>query len=92
MAAVRTLAPNKYRVLLTKVPPPPEPEGPQLRQELLRQGIPVFTAEIPRLKSFEKAATDGVPVYAVLRDKRAQRAWDAYASVLKIDTLCQQRL
>jgi len=83
LAAVRTLAPDKYRVLLTKVPPPPEPEGPQLRQELQRQGIPVFTAGIPRLKSFEKAATDGVPVYAVLRDQRAQRAWKAYESVGK---------
>jgi chromosome partitioning protein len=78
LAAVRTLAPNKYRVLLTKVPPPPEPEGAQLRQELERQGIPVFAAEIPRLKSFEKAATDGVPVYAVSGDKRAKRAWAAY--------------
>ena len=83
LAAVRTLAPNKYRVLLTKVPPPPEPEGPQLRQELERQGIPVFAAEIPRLKSFEKAATDGVPVYAVSGDRRAKRAWAAYESAGK---------
>src|SRR6266849_4637947 len=83
LAAVRTLAPDKYRVLLTKVPPPPEPEGPQLRHELQRQGIPVFAAEIPRLKSFEKAATEGVPVYAVLHDKRANRAWEAYASAGK---------
>ena len=83
LGAASQLASHKYRVLLTKVPPPPEPEGPQLRQELQRQGIPVFTAEIPRLKSFEKAATDGVPVYAVLRDKRAKRAWEAYASVGK---------
>ena len=80
---MRKLAPNKYRVLLTKVPPPPEQEGAQLRQELQRQGIPVFTAEIPRLKSFEKAATDGVPVYAVLGDRRAKRAWEAYASAGK---------
>ena len=83
LTAVRTLAPNKYRVLLTKVPPPPEPEGLQLRQELERQGIPVFAAEIPRLKSFEKAATDGVPVYAVSGDKRAKRAWTAYESAGK---------
>ena len=83
LAAVRQLAPDKYRVLLTKVPPPPEPEGKQLREELQRQGIPVFTAEIPRLKSFEKAATDGVPVYAVLGDRRAKRAWQAYESAGK---------
>ncbi len=40
LSAVRKLAPNKYRVLLTKVPPLPEQEGPQLRGELDRQGIP----------------------------------------------------
>jgi len=34
LAAVRKLAPDKYRVLLTKVPPAPEPEGQQLREEL----------------------------------------------------------
>ena len=83
LAAVHKLAPDKYRVLLTKVPPPPEPEGPQLRQELQRQGIPVFMAEIPRLKSFEKAAAEGVPVYAIHHDQRAKRAWEAYEAAGK---------
>jgi chromosome partitioning protein len=35
------LTTNKYRVLLTKVPPPPEQDGPQLRAVLREQGIPV---------------------------------------------------
>src|SRR5690349_15178720 len=52
----------KFRVLLTKVPPPPEPDGRLLRAELIRQHIPIFSAEIPRLKAFEKAAALGVPV------------------------------
>jgi chromosome partitioning protein len=68
--------------LLTKVPPAPEPEGAQLRAILSKQEIPVFTADIPRLKSFEKAAAEGVPVYDV-NDPRARRAWDAYESVGK---------
>jgi hypothetical protein len=38
----------RYRVLLTKVPPPPEQDGKLLRMELERQGIPIFKAEIPR--------------------------------------------
>ena len=83
LSAVRRLAPNKYRVLLTKVPPAPEPEGPQLREELTRQGIPVFKVDIPRLKSFEKSATEGVPVYAIRHDPRSRRAWDAYESAGK---------
>ncbi len=82
LAAIKNLAPNKYRVLLTRVPPPPEQEGPMLRRELEARGIPVFTAEIPRLKAFEKAAAAGVPVCDV-DDPRAPRAWQAYESAGK---------
>jgi len=82
LAAIRNLAPDKYRVLLTRVPPPPEPEGPLLRAELVKRGIPVFAAEIPRLKAFEKAAAAGTPVCDV-EDPRAARAWLAYESVGK---------
>jgi chromosome partitioning protein len=78
--ALRTIGANRYRVLLTKVPPPPEQEGVQLRVELSGQGIPLFTAEIPRLKCFEKAAAKGVAVCAV-DDPRAKRGWDAYQAV-----------
>lgn len=71
------LSPEKYRVLLTKVPPPPEADGPELRAILESKGYPVFDAEIPRLKSFDHAAHAGVPVYE-LKDIRAKRAWAAY--------------
>jgi chromosome partitioning protein len=83
LEAARKLAADKYRVLLTKVPPPPEPDGPQLRAVLQGEGIPVFDADIPRLKSFERAAAEGVPVYAVQQDARAKRAWQAYEAVGK---------
>lgn len=53
-----------------------------LRAELTRRGIPLFKADIPRLKSFEKAVAEGVPVYQV-NDARAQRAWEAYESAGK---------
>jgi chromosome partitioning protein len=72
---------TKYRVLMTKVPPPPEPDGPQLRATLERRQIPIFVAEIPRLKSFEKAAASGVPVYAVKNDPQAMRAWQGYNDI-----------
>jgi chromosome partitioning protein len=77
------LTTNKYRVLLTKVPPPPEQDGPQLRAVLRQQGIPIFEAEIPRLKSFERAAASGVPVYGVKNDPQAKRAWEAYEAAGK---------
>jgi chromosome partitioning protein len=76
--AIPKEAAHKYRVLLVKVPPPPEPDGPQLRAALKLKGYPVFNAEIPRLKSFERAASAGVPVYALKRDDTAMRAWQGY--------------
>jgi len=81
LAAAQRLAPDKYRVLLTRVPPPPETDGPQLRKVLQQRGIPVFSVDIPRLKSFERAAAEGVPVYAVQNDPRAKRAWEAYVAM-----------
>ena len=82
LAAAQKLVPEKYRVLLTKVPPPPEAEGLALRKELKAGRIPVFTTEIPRLKAFEHAAAAGIPV-SQLSDDRARRAWQSYAAVGK---------
>src|SRR5664279_3678017 len=45
-------------------------------------GIPMFKAEIPRLKAFDKAYYAGIPVYGV-EDPRAKRAWQAYSAVGK---------
>ena len=50
---------------------------------LTSEGIPVFSTEIPRLAAFEKAAADGVPVYAVKEDRNAARAWLAYEAAGK---------
>jgi chromosome partitioning protein len=82
LQALHELGASRYRVLLTKVPPPPEPEGAQLRAELTAQKIPLFAVDIPRLKAFEKAAAAGVPVSEV-DDARAKRAWDAYVAAGK---------
>jgi chromosome partitioning protein len=82
LEALRSLGNSRYRVLLTKVPPPPEPEGGQLRAELVAQQIPLFSADIPRLKAFEKAAAAGTTVSSV-DDPRARRACEAYESAGK---------
>ncbi len=79
---LQALKVESYKVLLTKVPPPPRSEGRQLREMLVGEGFPVFETEIPRLAAFEKAAAAGVPVYAV-KDERASRAWDAYEAAGK---------
>jgi len=82
LEALQTLGADRYRVLLTKVPPPPEPEGVQLRIGLTAQHIPLFSTDIPRLKAFEKAAASGTTV-AQVDDPRAYRAWEAYQAVGK---------
>ena len=82
LQALADIGNDRYRVLLVKVPPPPEPEGPQLRSDLTAQDIPLFSADIPRLKAFEKAAAAGVPVSDV-KDPNARRAWKAYQAAGK---------
>ena len=73
---------DRYRVLLTKVPPKPRTDGEQLRAMLLRHNIPVFAAEVPNLVAFDKASAEGVLVSAV-HDARAKRGWEAYEAAGK---------
>jgi chromosome partitioning protein len=82
LQALTEISTANYRVLLTKVPPPPESEGLHLRTALTEQKIPLFTVDIPRLKAFEKAAASGVPV-SEIKDMRAKRAWEAYEAAGK---------
>jgi chromosome partitioning protein len=82
LQALHDIGADRYKVLLTKVPPPPEQEGTQLRAELTGQQIPLFKVDIPRLKAFEKAASSGQTVNQV-DDPRAKRAWEAYAAAGK---------
>ncbi|WP_263385876.1 ParA family protein [Granulicella arctica] len=85
--SLRAMGAETFRVLLTKVPPPPEPEGPALRAALEARSIPLFSVDIPRLKVFDKAVENGTTVNdLVLPSKeapRAQRAWAAYQTVAK---------
>jgi chromosome partitioning protein len=84
--ALRGMGASSYRVLLTKVPPPPESEGADLRAELLKEGVPMFSVDIPRLKVFEKAVGAGTTVgnskiFPAKDRPMAARAWAAYQSV-----------
>jgi chromosome partitioning protein len=79
---LRDLRNERYRVLMTMVPPRPRTDGDQLRAMLTENEVSVFKTEIPRLVAFEKAAAEGVPVYSVA-DERAARAWEAYEAAGK---------
>jgi chromosome partitioning protein len=82
LQALREFNHTAFRVLLTRVPPKPSSEGDQLREQLAQLKVPLFRAEVPQLKAFEKAAGAGVPVYEV-HDPRAARAWEAYQAAGK---------
>jgi len=73
---------DRYRVLLTIVPPRPSRDGEEARALIKEMGLPTFKAEIHRLVAFQKAALAGRPVYEV-DDPRAARAWEDYTAVGK---------
>lgn len=80
--ALRRIGTERYRVLLTIIPPRPSRDGDDARAMLKGRGLPVFKGEIHRLVAFQKAALAGVPVYKV-SDARAQQAWEDYQQIGK---------
>ncbi|HZL29186.1 MAG TPA: ParA family protein [Acidobacteriaceae bacterium] len=77
--ALKQIEGAKFRVLLTRVAADAARQALDLRELLATHDVPVFRAEIPRLKAFEKAAGAGTIVSAV-DDRNAERAWAAYAA------------
>lgn len=82
LRALREMKIANFRVLLTRVAPDAAKETAELRGLLAAAKAPVFKAEIPRLKAFEKAAAAGVTV-DLADDRNAARAWAAYEAVGK---------
>jgi chromosome partitioning protein len=71
---------DRYRILLALVPPRPSRDGEHARFTLSGAGLPLFAGEIRRLVAFQKAALEGVPVYAV-KDPRAPQGWQDYSRI-----------
>ena len=84
--ALQEIGATNYRVLLTRVPPDAAKDVAELRQMLAEMNAPVFAAEIPRLKAFEKAAGAGQIVNQT-DDRNAARAWESYAAAGKEITI-----
>ena len=80
--ALHRMNQTRYRVLITKAPPPPETEAQQLKAMLDELKVPVFKTTIPRLKAFSKASASGCIVMQA-DDSRADRAWESYKAVGK---------
>ncbi len=75
---LRSLEAERYRILLTMIPPRPSRDGDEARETLEGAGLPVFATGVRRLVAFQKAALAGVPVSQV-SDPRAAAAWDEYS-------------
>lgn len=78
--ALQNLAPSRYRILLTMVPPKPSRDGEEAREMLEESKLPLFASSIRRISAFQKAALQGVPVCNV-KDPRAELGWQDYAAV-----------
>lgn len=80
--ALQRIGADRYRILLTIIPPRPSRDGDEARAMLKARGLPLFKGEIHRVVAFQKAALAGAPVYQV-KDARAEQAWEDYRQIGK---------
>jgi chromosome partitioning protein len=75
---LHTLGSDRYRILLTIIPPKPRKTGDLAREAMT--SLPLFTHGIRRFAAYEKAALEGKPVYEV-SDTNAKIAWREYEAI-----------
>ncbi|WP_089410379.1 ParA family protein [Granulicella rosea] len=61
---LRGLGSDRFRVLMTIVPPRPNRDGAKAREALIEAGLPLFAAQIPRLVGFQRCIIEGQVVYS----------------------------
>jgi chromosome partitioning protein len=82
ISTLLTLPSDKYRILLTVVPPKPSREGDKAQLALKNAGLPVFKPMIRRFTAYLKAENAGLPVNQIL-DPKSVDAWAEYEAVGK---------
>jgi chromosome partitioning protein len=80
VAELDSLGADRYRVLLTMVPPKPSRDGLEARALIEEAKLPIFKSEVRRMVAFQKAALAGVPVYEVV-EARARLGWGDYERI-----------
>lgn len=80
--ALQDIGTDRYRILLTIVPPRPNHDGVEARQTIQEAKLPIFKGEIPRLVAYQRAALQGSLVENV-KDDRAEIAWNSYQAIGK---------
>lgn len=82
VSTLKGLGVDRYKGILTIIPPKPNRDGEEAREMLSETGLPLFKGGVRRLIAFQRAALQGVPVYEI-NDARAKEAWDDYRTVGK---------
>jgi chromosome partitioning protein len=82
LGALNSVGADRYRVLLTSVPPPPQTDGAEAREFLEQLGLPIFKHSVRRFKAFQKAVYQGTTVKEV-REDRGALGWKDYELVGK---------
>jgi chromosome partitioning protein len=78
--ALRGLGTDRYKILLTVIPPRPNRNGEEARAALKAAGFPLFQFGIPRYIAFQDAATAGTLVHQ-LKKEGAKEGGEAYAAI-----------
>jgi chromosome partitioning protein len=78
--ALQKVEAQRFRILLTMIPPKPARDGEIARAALVDHGLPVFASSIRHLKAFKTAGTQGV-IISEVKDPRAPFGWEDYAAV-----------
>lgn len=78
--ALEQLGSDRFRILLTIIPPKPSRDGEDAMAALIDAGLPVFKQGIRRFVAFQKAALSGVPIYEI-DDPKAEEGWQDYVKV-----------
>jgi len=79
---LQSIGTDKFRTLLTIVPPKPARDGDEARLAIVEAGLPIFTGSIRRATAFAKAAVQGCCVRDV-KDSRAAECWADYTAVCR---------
>lgn len=80
VSLLQSIGSERYRILLTMVPPPPSRAGELAREVLEEAGFPLFSGSVRRYTAFQTATDQGLIVSEV-KDPRASLGWEDYARV-----------
>ena len=73
---------QKFKILITMIPPPPQTLGEEARKLIADLKLPLFKSSVRRFVAFEKAMIEGTTIDKV-KDDRAQEGWADYQEVGK---------